>query len=63
MFGIGLKQKLFLLRLFKMSVLEQTSQKCKPCEIYRRICDAYGEICFSQKDIYKLAKHGFVLRA
>ena len=38
------------------STLEQRSvikllmvEKCKPCEIYRRMCDAFGEICFSQK--------------
>ena len=25
------------------------AEKCKPREIYRRICDVYGEACFSQK--------------
>ena len=25
------------------------AEKCKPCEIYRRICDDYGEAHFSQK--------------
>ena len=34
------------------------AEKCKPCEIYRRMCDEYGEACFSQRNIYKLAKHG-----
>ena len=24
-------------------------KKYKPCEIYRQMCDVYGEACFSQK--------------
>ena len=24
------------------------AEKCKPCEIYRRISDVYGEACFNQ---------------
>ena len=32
------------------------AEKRKPCEIYRRICDESGEVCFSQKDVYKWAK-------
>ena len=23
------------------------------------MCDVYGETCFSQKNVYKWAKHGF----
>ena len=23
--------------------------RCKPCDIYGRICNSYGEACFSQK--------------
>ena len=34
-------------------------QKCKPCDIYRRMCDVYGEASFSQRNFSKLAKHGF----
>ena len=55
--------KIFVLRLFKpvahqtdCSRFEQRSviqflmaKKCKPCEIYWRLCDAQGETCFSQK--------------
>ena len=22
------------------------TEECKPCEIYRRICDVYGKVCF-----------------
>ena len=29
------------------------AKKCKPCEIYRRMCDVYGEACFSKKNVYK----------
>ena len=25
------------------------AKKCKPCEIYRRMCDVYGKACFSFK--------------
>ena len=28
---------------------------------YRRICDIYREVYFSQKNVYKLAKHGFAI--
>ena len=58
--------KIFVLRLFKMAAnqagssrLEQKSlikillaEKYKSCEIYREIYDVYGEIYFSQKDVY-----------
>ena len=33
--------------------------KCKPCEIYRRICNVYGKACLNQKNVYKLVKYGF----
>ena len=48
------------------SRLEQTSvikflvgEKCKPCEIYRKTYDMHGKACFSQKNVYKWAKHQF----
>ena len=33
------------------------AEKCKPCEIYRRMCVAYRQTSFSPKDVYKWAKH------
>ena len=56
--------KIFVLKLFKImaiqtkcSRLEQRSvikslvaEKWKLCEIYRKMCDMYGEACFSQMD-------------
>ena len=46
--------------------LEQSSvlkflvvEKCKPCEIYRRICDVYEEASLSLKDVYEWGKGGF----
>ena len=58
--------KIFVLKLFEMvanetdcSSLEQKSVikflvigKCKPWEIYRRMCDVYGEDCFSKKKFF-----------
>ena len=35
--------------------------KCKPCEIYQRICDVYEEACFNQKNVYKWANHEFTI--
>ena len=35
------------------------SEKCKPREIYRRMCDVYGEAYFSQKYVYQWTKCGF----
>ena len=34
------------------------AERCKPCEIYRRIYDVYGEVGFSKKkkNVYKWAK-------
>ena len=29
------------------------------CEIYRKMCDVYGEVCFNGKYLYKWTKHGF----
>ena len=66
--------KIFLLWLFKMGAnqiecytLKQKSifkfliaEKYKPCEIYRRVDDVCREACFSQKTLYKWAKHRFV---
>ena len=62
--------EIFILRIFKMAAnqtessrLEQRSvikflvaEKCKPCEIYRRMSDVYGEACFSEKNVYKWAE-------
>ena len=37
-------------RLEQRFVIEfQVAEKCKQCEIYRRMCDAYVEARFSQK--------------
>ena len=35
------------------------AEKCKQYELYRRMCDVYGEACFRKKYVYKWAKHGF----
>ena len=68
--------KIIVLRLFEMetnqtecSRFEQRyvikfllTKKCKQCEIYKRKCDMYREVCFSEKeDIYKWAKHRFAI--
>ena len=56
--------KMFVLRLFGAKLggfrFEQRSvtkflvaEKCKQCEIYRRMCDVYEDACLNQKDIYK----------
>ena len=37
------------------------AEKCKVCEIYRRMWHMYEETCSSQKDVYKRAKCGFVI--
>ena len=37
------------------------AEKCKPCEIYRRMCDAYGEACFSHKKITNEIKMSLLL--
>ena len=36
------------------------AEKCKPCEIYRRICDVYEEAGLS-KNIYNWIKQGFTI--
>ena len=37
-------------RLEQKSVIKfLVAEKCKPCEIYKRICDKYREECFSKK--------------
>ena len=28
-------------------------EKCKLCEIYRRMCDVYGGVCYSKKKMFK----------
>ena len=33
------------------------AEKCKPCEINRKMCDVYGEACFNQNNVYKKAKY------
>ena len=52
------------MRLFKMAAnqcsrLEQRSvmkffaaEKRRPCEIYKRMCDVYGEGCFSKNKMF-----------
>ena len=39
------------------------AQKCKPCEIYRRMCDVYGESFFSQKMFTHKLTMGLPLQA
>ena len=47
-------------RLEQKSVIKSLlAEKWKPCEIYQKICDEYWEACFSQKNLYKLAKDKF----
>ena len=53
--------KIFVLSLFKMAAIQTVcsrqmsiikfllAEKCKPCDIYRRMCDVYRETCFSHK--------------
>ena len=49
-------------RLEQKSIIKFVlTENCKPYEIYRRICDVYGEICFSQKNVYRWAKDGFAI--
>ena len=67
--------KVFVLRLFKMAAnhccrLEQRSvikflvtEKCKQCEIYKRMCDVYGKACFSLKMFTNGLNIGLLLRA
>ena len=65
LFGIGLYLNLtkeFVLRLFKMAIIKKCSrleqrsvikflvaEKCKQCEVYRRMCNVYGEAYFNKK--------------
>ena len=35
------------------------TEKCKPYEIHRRMCDVYGEACFTLKYVYKWVKKRF----
>ena len=37
-----------------------TTEKWKPYEIYRRMCDVYREAYFSRKDVYKWDNYGLV---
>ena len=48
------------------------AEKCKPYEIYWRLCDVYGEACFSKKkkkkekrkkDVYKGVNLGLSIQA
>ena len=44
-------------RLEQRSVIKfLVTEKCKPCKIYKRMRDVYGEACFSKKNVYKWAK-------
>ena len=38
------------------------AERYKPCEIYRRMCDAYREACFSQKMFTSGLNIGFLLQ-
>ena len=49
-------------RLEQRSVIKYLmTENCKPCEIYKRMCDVYGEACFSQKFITKGSNIGLLL--
>ena len=66
--------KIFVSNFFKIVadqteffMLEQRSvikfllaEKCKLCEIYRTMYHVYGLACFSQSNVYKWVKHGFI---
>ena len=39
------------------------AEKCKSCEIYRRMSDVYGETLFSQRNIQKCVKQGFATKS
>ena len=44
-------------RLKQRSVIKfLLGEKCKPNDIYRKMCNMYGKICFSQKNVYKSVK-------
>ena len=50
----------------EFSWLEQRSvmkvllaEKCKPCEIYRKMCDVYKEACFGEKIVFEWVEKGF----
>ena len=56
--------KIFVLRQFKMVTNRSTSglksvikslvaEKCKPCEIYRRMCDVYRQAYFNSENVYR----------
>ena len=43
-------------RLKQSSVIKLLMAKiCRPYEIYRRMCDVHGEVCFSEKKVSKWA--------
>ena len=47
-------------RLEQRSVIKfLVAGKGKPHEIYRRMCDMYGEACLGKKNLYKWDKHEF----
>ena len=51
-------------RLEKKSVIKfLVAENCKLCEIYRRMCDAYREACFSQKKFMNRLNMGLLLWA
>ena len=37
------------------------AKKCKSYEINKIMCDVNGEVCFSQKSVYKLDKQEFAI--
>ena len=51
-------------RLEQKSVINfLVTVKCKPCEIYSRICDVYWEAYFTQRNLNKWAKHRFITKS
>ena len=38
------------------------TEKYKPCENFKRMCDVYGESCFCKQNVYKCVKGGFATK-
>ena len=48
-------------RLEQRSIIKFLMAKCKPCEIYQRICDVYGEVHSNQKMFTNELNMGLIL--
>ena len=58
-FANGLNMGLPLQREQRSFIKYLLVEKCKPCEIYRRMYDLYREAYFSQRNLHKWVKHRF----